>query len=278
MDKQTVSSFGWIIIVTVLFAVMIAFATPFGTYVGEGVISTAKGFVGASNRNLDENHIEEESGKWSEFLGDAEKEGIAGTCYELGHRNLKTVGKIEATCLSAGYSGDKVCGVCDEVIEVGKEVVAANHKNTVLQNKVDVTCTVNGYSGDKYCNDCEKVYEQGKVITASGHTTELVNVKTATCLENGYTGDNVCKKCKEIVTKGNVITAGGHITELRNKKDATCLTNGYSGDTVCKVCDTITVKGNIITASGHTSTLQGKKILLICRYYKNVTMYKLRKE
>ena len=37
MDKETFSSYGWIVITVIVIAIMIAFATPFGKYVVEGV-------------------------------------------------------------------------------------------------------------------------------------------------------------------------------------------------------------------------------------------------
>ena len=37
MDKSTLSNYGWIVVVTLVLAVMLALATPFGEYIGEGV-------------------------------------------------------------------------------------------------------------------------------------------------------------------------------------------------------------------------------------------------
>ena len=40
MDKETLSNYGWIVICVLVLSVMIALATPFGTYVSNAVKST----------------------------------------------------------------------------------------------------------------------------------------------------------------------------------------------------------------------------------------------
>ena len=37
MDKETFSSYGWIVITVIVIAIMIAFATPFGDFIVEAV-------------------------------------------------------------------------------------------------------------------------------------------------------------------------------------------------------------------------------------------------
>ena len=43
MDKNTLSNYGWIVIAVLVLSVMVALATPFGTYVENGVRSTTQG-------------------------------------------------------------------------------------------------------------------------------------------------------------------------------------------------------------------------------------------
>ena len=64
MDKQTLSNYGWLVIVTLILAVMLALATPFGTYVGDAVVSVANGFVGASDAAIDEDNIGKVEDQW----------------------------------------------------------------------------------------------------------------------------------------------------------------------------------------------------------------------
>ena len=65
MDRQTLSNYGWLVMVTLILAVMLAFATPFGTYVGDGVVSVANGIVGTSNDATAEENISQESVEWA---------------------------------------------------------------------------------------------------------------------------------------------------------------------------------------------------------------------
>ena len=44
MDKETLSNYGWVTICCVVVAVMLALATPFGTFIANGVESTTEGF------------------------------------------------------------------------------------------------------------------------------------------------------------------------------------------------------------------------------------------
>lgn len=53
MDKETLSNYGWITICVLVLAVMIALATPFGSYVKSGVENTATGLVETSNKGID---------------------------------------------------------------------------------------------------------------------------------------------------------------------------------------------------------------------------------
>ena len=60
MDKETLSHYGWVVIVVLIAAVMIAFATPFGTYVGDSVVETVRGFVGVNEQGIDEGNIKKD--------------------------------------------------------------------------------------------------------------------------------------------------------------------------------------------------------------------------
>ncbi len=68
MDKQTLSNYGWLVIVTLILAVMLALATPFGEYVGNGVVSVVNGFIGSSNQAMDDDNIGSMSNIWNEKL------------------------------------------------------------------------------------------------------------------------------------------------------------------------------------------------------------------
>ena len=89
MDRSTLTSYGWVVIATLILAVMLAFATPFGRYVGQGVSSVAKGFVESGKSAMSEENRQQLDEEWDDFLnerttgtciiGDADKDGDIDT-------------------------------------------------------------------------------------------------------------------------------------------------------------------------------------------------------
>jgi hypothetical protein len=53
MDKETLSNYGWIVICTLVLAVMLALATPFGEFIRDGVWSTTNGLNDVLNKNME---------------------------------------------------------------------------------------------------------------------------------------------------------------------------------------------------------------------------------
>ena len=53
MDKETLSNYGWIVICVLVMVVMIALATPFGSFISEAVQSTTKGLFDVNKSALD---------------------------------------------------------------------------------------------------------------------------------------------------------------------------------------------------------------------------------
>jgi hypothetical protein len=53
MDKETLSNYGWIVICTLVLAVMLALATPFGEFIRDGVWSTTNGLNDTLNKNME---------------------------------------------------------------------------------------------------------------------------------------------------------------------------------------------------------------------------------
>ena len=84
-----------------------------------------------------------------------------------GHEKTHVEGKKEPTCEEPGYTGDKVCDKCGEVVEKGEVIPAKGHTPTVVGRK-DPTETEPGYTGDTVCDTCGKVLEKGHEIPATG--------------------------------------------------------------------------------------------------------------
>ena len=66
MDRQTLAHYGWIVIVALVLAVMLALATPFGKYVMDGVSSIASGYINASNEAMSEENKDKLVSEWED--------------------------------------------------------------------------------------------------------------------------------------------------------------------------------------------------------------------
>ena len=133
--------------------------------------------------------------------------------FEVKHTEI-IKGKVEATCTEAGYTGDKVCEVCEAEIEKGEAVEATGHTFAEGWSK-DATdhwkvCTVEG---------CEGIAEK------AAHTYgEWKETKAPTCTEAGER-TRVCSVCEEVQTE--VMDKLAHKMDAGTvTKEATCETAG----------------------------------------------------
>ena len=74
MDKETLSHYGWIVVLILVLSVMLALATPFGDYVGDGVVSIARGFVGTGDTALSDDNIDNLGDKYENMFNDGTEE------------------------------------------------------------------------------------------------------------------------------------------------------------------------------------------------------------
>lgn len=102
--------------------------------------------------------------------------------------NTELRGKVDATCVKDGYSGDLYCKDCGEEIESGHVLKATGHRGGTATCSKKAVCAVCGQ-------------EYGSV-NPSGHTTVVKNAKQATLTESGYSGDVYCKDCGALLKKG----------------------------------------------------------------------------
>ena len=110
MDKQTLSNYGWLVIVTLILAVMLALATPFGTYVGDAVVSVANGFVGASDNAIDEDNIGKVEDQWdSKFdYSGFNKQSVQGATFTDGTFLTWDELKLAKNGEKYGYKADRI--------------------------------------------------------------------------------------------------------------------------------------------------------------------------
>ncbi len=177
---------------------------------------------------------------------------------ECTHENTGYTNALGATCTSIGYSGDKQCNDCGEIIELGKETPMTKHV-AITVNATEASCQKEGYTGDVICEICQAMIEEGCVIETIDHITTIEGAKGASCSETGYTGDSICSSCNTIIQEGSVIEPLPHETYLKDSTQATCTTAGYSGDTYCRSCNELISKGSEISPAGHSPINQNYK-------------------
>ena len=68
MDKSTLSNYGWIVIVTLVLAVMLAIATPFGSFVARGVSNVIKYYKTATGDVFSASYMSGKQSEWEEYL------------------------------------------------------------------------------------------------------------------------------------------------------------------------------------------------------------------
>ena len=81
MDKETLSHYGWIVILILVLSVMLAFATPFGQYVGTSVKQIAENFGITSSNNLSDENIDKLGDDFDNKFNDR----VKATCGIEGH-------------------------------------------------------------------------------------------------------------------------------------------------------------------------------------------------
>lgn len=117
MDKETLSNYGWIVICVLVLAVMIALATPFGTFVADAIKSTTQGLFDVNQSALNSTGLINIDGQ--EFDSCDHDYEVTTTA------NCTTAGTTTHTC--------KLCG------KSYSEETPAKH---TFDNSNDVTCNV----------------------------------------------------------------------------------------------------------------------------------------
>ena len=189
----------------------------------------------------------------------------------------KTEGAREPVCTRNGYTGDKVCVDCGQILTVGDPIPGGTEHTGTLTlvpgTEVKADCTHRGYTGDFKCSACGGIVAGER--TGYDHSTEgydLVGYVAPTCTTEGYSGDEVCSNCRKVVSHGKNLPAAHGKTETVNFLSPTCTASGYSGDKVCKICGETVEWGKTTPPRGHnwntgtvtkqpTETERGERLL-----------------
>lgn len=202
MDKETLSNYGWIVIAVLVLSVMIALATPFGTYIKTGVENAATGLVETSNKGINV------------------ALSATGVC---DHR------ETEIRNITDTYTGDTYCTLCDTMISAG-HIVRAKIPVGGKYTAADGTIYNSGdkfpeivTTGDRYTyGDYEYAYNQYFSNSGTRHweTNETQNGWGVTVLDVGK-------------------TEYGVIIESINGEPVTCLERTFVNCTVLKTAPAI---------------------------------------
>ena len=237
MDKKTINHYGWVVVLSLIIAVMLAFATPFGEYIGNGVVSIAQGMVGTNSEAVSDENVENLKDKFSDILNDCP------------HENTHVVGVKEATCGKDGYTGDLVCKDCLAILEEGKKEKGTIHDYGPQTTKTPSTCSTQGVA-EKTCLNCghiEKIYLE----TVAHSNFYETGAKAVTCTVDGNTPNRLCGVCNAVVEYGQTIKSTGHTIVSTPAVAATCSTTGLTEGSHCSKCNEVIKKQMVIPKAAH---------------------------
>ena len=112
MDKETLSNYGWVVIAILVLTIMIALATPFGTYIGNAVKSTTEGLFDVQQKALGAagmvigNQSFEDSGNGE--CNTPEQPIVAGATFDGGVTLTWEELKLEENGTKYGYDASKI--------------------------------------------------------------------------------------------------------------------------------------------------------------------------
>ena len=182
-----------------------------------------------------------------------------------GHGESEVKGAKEATCTEDGYTGDKVCKVCGEILERGTVIEKLGH----VWGEPEWNWSEDGASC-KVTFTCQNNSEHKE----SPNVTVTSEVKTpATCTESGvttYTATVDFNGSTYTDTKEASVPATGHSLMKTDAKAPTCTEDGNIAYWYCETCDKyfkdengvneITAESTVIPAKGHgESEVKGAK-------------------
>ena len=174
-----------------------------------------------------------------------------------GHGEAEVKGAKEATCTEDGYTGDKVCKVCGEILERGTVIEKIGHvwgEPEWNWSEDGTSCTVTFT-----CKNNPEHKETPQVSVTSA-------VKTpATCTESGVTTYTAAVEFNGQTytdTKEVSVPATGHELKKTDAKEPTCTEDGNKEYWTCDTCDKyfsdenaeteIQLADTVIEATGHS--------------------------
>ena len=102
MNKETVSHYGWIVVLSLVMAVLIAFTTPMGKYVGMAASNIIRGFGRTNINAMSDKNINDMQQKWQDKIDELDN--------NMTKTNLKQNGKIPSNTTYEKADGTTLSG------------------------------------------------------------------------------------------------------------------------------------------------------------------------
>lgn len=198
MDKQTLSNYGWVVVLVLILAVLLALATPFGSFVSTAIKDVTGGFWDVNSASL--NAVGLDSGE----VGFAAKCGIEGH-YE---NDGKGPHGIATTDCKSGHTYTCEC----EGWVVPNDGKYTMKTGTVYTAGQQLPCGYTAVSGDKYIDkyytySCSSsgwsVSVLDTTLTSYGEIFESITNKPITNMSSTFYG---CTSLKTAPTIPNKVT------------------------------------------------------------------------
>ena len=235
MDKNTLSNYGWIVIAVLVLSVMIALATPFGTYIEQGVRATTEGLFSTSQNAM------------NTAFGDLGVQ-IDDQTFEEGYTGGQSTPAIDMSTIDATLENNDWATI-QKVVKAGKTTEAGWKVGDTK------TLTISEYKWDS-ATSSYKLTPTTKTATIIGLNHDGANTATFMIVSSGGIGYQYMNPYDEELGYGT--NEGGweasamrewlrtdiynSMTDVKDYiKPVTKLTNniGYNGNTVSETSDTV---------------------------------------
>ena len=135
MDKETLSNYGWIVICVLVLAVMIALATPFGSFVADAVKSTTQGLFDVNQNALNSTGLINIDGQ---TFGEGGNGGaVNGGSGDQGGSALPAIGTSAEDCTWDEIKAISEAGKGDEYFNLGDtKTFTTTDGNTIVMEIV----------------------------------------------------------------------------------------------------------------------------------------------
>ena len=212
MDKETLSNYGWIVICVLVMVVMIALATPFGSYISSAVKSTTEGFFDVNREALNSTGLINIDDKEISIPGNGED--FSDNATNGNYDDIKDAinGAIDDAKDYIEENEDEIKDAVQEGIDGVKDFITENEdeiKDAIEEGKDKVQEEIDKLTGGATCGYIEHTHDASCYTKTCNHK----NGHIASCYETTI-GYNLCEHADESehtgsVTLADVVTISG---------------------------------------------------------------------